>query len=342
MVGRTGCGKTSFVQHLAVNNIFGKLEKAEWVSQIALSERKEAQIQSCFSSQVEFHYPSTVNDLEDLIDQFKKSREKTVDDTDSFLDDENLFGQNEKLDKLTVMGDVSRLADKSNDFASFLTASRNFKYSCVYIFHVIYPEKSIWKLILLQMKILNIFPASVEQSNILKILSAKCIREAVFYLLQNSLWINRLFVNFANKNKKIYHTIDCRGINPNGPGRFRTEADNAEEQTRHFNISKNDKLFNTFLSKRIRNSILKETDIYFQIGRVESRSKNNENFDASIELKDLIENDTSVAREYRSQKSTSSGRKEIDKRSKKISSTKISFCALKSVKQKKNKKKKKR
>lgn len=70
--GRTGCGKTSFVKNFAVENIFGKLEKLEWVSQITLSEQREAQMQSCFSSQVEFHYPNGVNGLKDLVNQIKK------------------------------------------------------------------------------------------------------------------------------------------------------------------------------------------------------------------------------------------------------------------------------
>ena len=52
VVGRTGCRKAFFVQRVAVNNIFGELEKTEWVSQITPSERREAQIQSCFTSHV--------------------------------------------------------------------------------------------------------------------------------------------------------------------------------------------------------------------------------------------------------------------------------------------------
>ena len=38
------------------------------------------------------------------------------------------------------MDDVSGLADKSNVFSNFLTFSQKFKYSYVYIFHIIYPE----------------------------------------------------------------------------------------------------------------------------------------------------------------------------------------------------------
>ena len=57
VVGRTGCGKTRFVQKLAVNSFFGKLVKAEWISYIKLDKRREAEIQSCFDCELEFHYP---------------------------------------------------------------------------------------------------------------------------------------------------------------------------------------------------------------------------------------------------------------------------------------------
>lgn len=31
VVGKTGCGKTSFVQKIDVNNLFGDFRKVEWV-----------------------------------------------------------------------------------------------------------------------------------------------------------------------------------------------------------------------------------------------------------------------------------------------------------------------
>ena len=37
--------------------------------QIGLSEQREPQIQSCFTSHVKFHYLITVDELEDLLDQ---------------------------------------------------------------------------------------------------------------------------------------------------------------------------------------------------------------------------------------------------------------------------------
>ena len=139
-----------------------------------------------------------------------------VDVTDFTVEKKYIFGNKQKLDQLFVIDNVSGLADKSNAFARFWTVSQKFKYSCVYIFHIIYPEKSIWKLILLQTKVFNT----------LKIILSNCIRETLDYLPQNSLRLNRHFVNLVNRSEKICLTLDFRGINPSNPGRFRPKANN--------------------------------------------------------------------------------------------------------------------
>ena len=41
-VGRTGCGKTGFVQKLALNKFFGDLIKTEWASYVKLDKQREA------------------------------------------------------------------------------------------------------------------------------------------------------------------------------------------------------------------------------------------------------------------------------------------------------------
>ena len=61
IVGRTGCGKTTFMQKLAVNNFFGVLKKAEWVSYIPLSKTREAEIESNFSCQLDFWCPRSAD-----------------------------------------------------------------------------------------------------------------------------------------------------------------------------------------------------------------------------------------------------------------------------------------
>ena len=46
--------------------------------------------------------------------------------------------------------------------------------------------------------------------------------------MENAFGLNRLFFDVANTNDKICLTIDSSGVNKDGPGRFRTMADNPE------------------------------------------------------------------------------------------------------------------
>ena len=69
-----------------------------------------------------------------------------------------------------IMDDIQGLADKSENFANFLTVSRKFTY--VYIFRTIYPTKNNWQMILSQTKIFNIFPGSIQASSVIKMLTS--------------------------------------------------------------------------------------------------------------------------------------------------------------------------
>ena len=126
------------------------------------------------------------------------------------------------------MDDVSGLADAYKKFAAFLTVTRKYNYSCVYIFHTVFPEKSNRRLILSSTNIFNIFPASVPINSIRKILEGACSRETKKFTPQNPFWFNRLFFDLANRNDKICLTIDSSGVYKDEPGRFRTKADNLE------------------------------------------------------------------------------------------------------------------
>ena len=53
VAGKTNCGKTTFVQKLGINDIYGKLLKIELISYIQLSKNGEAEIQTCFSCPVQ-------------------------------------------------------------------------------------------------------------------------------------------------------------------------------------------------------------------------------------------------------------------------------------------------
>ena len=172
------------------------------------------------------------------------------------------------------MDNVSSLADESKKFAAFLTVTRKYNYNCVYIFHTVFPEKSNWRLILSQTNIFNIFPASVPINSVRKILEGACSRKTKKYIPQNAFWLNRLFFDLANMNDKICLTIDSSGVNKDGPGRFRTRADNPEFQVYYFNSKNDEQVYNEFISQRINND-KNENDFHFK--KVRQKSKTNKN-----------------------------------------------------------------
>ena len=47
-----------------------------------------------------------------------------------------------------VMDDVSGLAGKSDNFANFLTVSRKYGFSCLYVFQTIYPNTQNWEIVM--------------------------------------------------------------------------------------------------------------------------------------------------------------------------------------------------
>ena len=289
IVGRTECGETTFVQKLALHDFFGKLKTAKWISGIRLNASREAEIESNFSCEVSFFYPNDVNELGDLLEEFKLEveTEETTND-----DNVNIFGEVIDRDRLIVFDDVSGLADNSNKFASFLTVARKYKYNCVYIFHTIYPEKAIWRTILSQTNIFNIFPASVPVSAVKRILDGVCVRKTTKYIPRTSLWINRLFIKLANKNEKVCLTLDCSNTNKDGPSRFRSEADNPDKQVCYFNTPTDEQVYNEFIARRIKSKELEE-EIQFEITEVKSKSNKSVVFDVTNKIEELVkENDT--------------------------------------------------
>ena len=170
------------------------------------------------------------------------------------------------------MDDVSGVADISKKIANFLIVSRKFEYHCVYVFHVIAPATQIWQKIISQTNIFNIFPASVPQNTVAKILQSNCILQLKKYVPVTSLCINRVFTDSANSHEKHCLTIDCSYKNKNGPGRYRSAADNPDEQICYFNKPNDDGYYNVFISKRIKAENISE-GIYFKTERVRGRER---------------------------------------------------------------------
>ena len=134
VVGRTGCGKTTFIEKLGKNKLSGsQIKDVFWVSKIVLSEEREELITESFVDQeVHFSYPHYLGDFIYLVENFTEEKSDYVDSE---------LGENLKINKLIVMDDVSGLADRSNKFSDFLAVSRKYGFSCLYVFHTIYPGR---------------------------------------------------------------------------------------------------------------------------------------------------------------------------------------------------------
>ena len=127
--------------------MFGKdINLVFWVSKIRLSGEREDVIRESFPEQtVKFTYPNNLDNFNYLIDFFMSEKMPESGDSDG-------RGEKTKIDKLDdvddVMDDVSGLADRCEDISNFLTVSRKYGFSCVYVFHTIYPGRQSWEMIM--------------------------------------------------------------------------------------------------------------------------------------------------------------------------------------------------
>ena len=70
----------------------------------------------------------------------------------------------------------------------------------------------------------------MPHNTVAKIIQSNCILQSKKYVPARSLWLNRVFTDLANSHEKLCLTIDCGYINKNGPGKYRSLADNPEKQ----------------------------------------------------------------------------------------------------------------
>ena len=99
----------------------------------------------------------------------------------------------------------------------------------------------------------------------------------------------------ANRNDKVCLTLDCTNTNKDGPGRFRTKADNPDYQLCYFNSANNEQVYNEFVSERIK-SDSSENNFHFKIVELKSKTNKDIFFNASEELQQLNKNDTKTSR----------------------------------------------
>ena len=141
------------------------------------------------------------------------------------------------------MDDVSGLANKSEELSNFLTVSRKYDVTCLYVFQTTYPGRQSWEMIMSQTHIFNFFPGSVHSGRILKTLLLFASRQKNTYVPNQQIWLNRLYFHISNSKQKKCLTTDMPEVNELGPGKFWTLADDGHEQTCYFNRNNSDKDF---------------------------------------------------------------------------------------------------
>ena len=135
-------------------------------------------------------------------------------------------------------------------FSNFLTVSRKYGLSCVYIFHTIYPKRQNCEIIMSQSHIFNFFSRSVHSGTIQKTLSLFASKYKNSYLPTCNIWLNKLYFDISTSKQKQCLTVHTRDINDLGPGKRRTQADNGLRQICYCNRNKSDTSFNSFLVTR--------------------------------------------------------------------------------------------
>ena len=183
------------------------------------------------------------------------------------------IGEEMTIEKLIVMDDVSGLADKSDIFSNFLTVSRKYGFSYIYIFYTIYTNRENWEM-MSQTHIFYFFPESIHSGTILRTLSLFANRYKNSYAPSHSIWLNKLYFDISTSRQKQCLTVDTQTVNDLGPGKFRTQDDDGIKQVCYYNRNKSDTSFNSFLATRKQTS--QKNAIKFSIDKVITNVNNSD------------------------------------------------------------------
>ena len=79
IVRRTSCSKTTLVQNLDKNKLFGDVKEVYWISRIELSKYREKNIRDSFVDQtINFDYPNNVEEFNDLLEVYTRKKKSII------------------------------------------------------------------------------------------------------------------------------------------------------------------------------------------------------------------------------------------------------------------------
>ena len=101
VLGQMGCRKTSFVQSLASNKLFGnELVKMKWILKVNLSKSQENEIRQSFDyTYVKFYYPENNGNFSLILETFQKD---SYDEEDINNDNCNIYGEKKSFTSLSL------------------------------------------------------------------------------------------------------------------------------------------------------------------------------------------------------------------------------------------------
>ena len=107
VLGSTAGGKATFVQELACNSLFGKLEGIHWIAQVRLSKQREAEIGSCFAPKAGFYQSQDEYDLKKTFTDLENLCKERVEKNKIAQSEGSGMGEHVERDSLIVLDDVS-------------------------------------------------------------------------------------------------------------------------------------------------------------------------------------------------------------------------------------------
>ena len=253
VIGPTHNGKTSLRQQWAVNNFFGEnIENVYWTSSLRLSSTQKNEIYSYFENvSLKFAQVNDRDNLEMFIEDLKKIADaNSSNDNVEVIDDDkthqNLtaetelssLGEHNSFKSLVIFDDMSTIANKSNAFSYFLTVSRKYGYTCVYILHNLMQNNSdIWQLILANTNIIVLFKSLTISSPIVNILYQNAVHNTSKYIPRQDLWLFNVYkdlykisFSYTDQQQQPHLMIDNRPENDKTLGRFRAATDSRDKQ----------------------------------------------------------------------------------------------------------------
>ena len=78
-VGRTGFCKTTYVQSLGKNKMFGEIKVVIWEKKMPLSKDRKNDTRECFvDKELDFKYRNNIDEFDDLLDYFQTQKHHTM------------------------------------------------------------------------------------------------------------------------------------------------------------------------------------------------------------------------------------------------------------------------